>query len=408
MNKRWLLVVLILFCLGLFIGSGSSKEREIDWLSMEFDQIENAARSTKVTFYMWGGSSVINKWIDSYMAGELKKQYQIELERVPMDASVFVNKLLTEKQAGKETGTIDLLWINGENFKNAYEAFLLYGPFASFLPNYRGYIDEKTVEFDFGFPVNGYEAPYGRAQFVFEYDSQKVINPPNTFKELLIWVKEHPDRFTYPQPPDFTGSAFIRQAFYAVTGGHMQYMEGYSDELFERNATELWGYLNEMKPYLWQNGKSYPKDIAGLDTLFSRGEVDLNMSYHQAHAQNSILTGMYSDTVRTFVMKDGSIYNTHYTAIPFNAPNKPGALVAANFLLSVDAQYNKNNPENWGDFTVLDLDKLSAEERELFNSLELGAATLPVAELAMYAVPEIPSEYLEALEKGWEEHVLRQ
>jgi putative spermidine/putrescine transport system substrate-binding protein len=131
------------------------------------------------------------------------------------------------------------------------------------------------------------------------------------------------------------------------------------------------------------------------------------MSYHQAHAQNSILIGTYRDTVRTFVMKDGSIYNTHYTAIPFNAPNKPGALVAANFLLSVDAQYSKNNPENWGDFTVLDLNILSDEERELFNSLDLGVATLPVEELATYAVPEIPSEYLEALEKGWEEHVLR-
>ena len=110
------LVVLLLICLGLFIGSGTSEEREIDWLSMKFDQIEKAARSTKVSFYMWGGSSVINKWIDSYMAGELKKQYQIELERVPMDASVFVNKLLTEKQAGKEIGTIDLLWINGVQF----------------------------------------------------------------------------------------------------------------------------------------------------------------------------------------------------------------------------------------------------------------------------------------------------
>ena len=160
MDKKWILVVLVLFCLGIFTGSGSSKDREIDWLSMKFDQIEKAARSTKVTFYMWGGSSVINKWIDSYIAGELKKQYQIELERVPMDASVFVNKLLTEKQAGKETGTIDLLWINGENFKNAYEAFLLYGPFTSLLPNFRSYIDEKTVEYDFGFPVNGYEAPY--------------------------------------------------------------------------------------------------------------------------------------------------------------------------------------------------------------------------------------------------------
>ncbi|KPJ88485.1 MAG: hypothetical protein AMS17_05335 [Spirochaetes bacterium DG_61] len=132
------------------------------------------------------------------------------------------------------------------------------------------------------------------------------------------------------------------------------------------------------------------------------------MTYHQAHAQNAILTGQYKESVRTIVMRDGSIYNTHFTAIPFNAPNKPGALVTANFLLSFEAQYSKNDPANWGDFTVLDLNRLSREERELFKTLDLGQATLPVDVLAQHAVPEIRAEYLEALEKGWEEHVLRQ
>jgi len=407
--KRFFLIILFFFtACGLVFGAGSPEQGEPDWLAMNFDQIERAARSTKVSFYMWGGSSIINKWIDTYVTGELKMRYEIELERVPMDASVFVNKLLTEKQAGKERGTIDLLWINGENYKNAYEASLLFGPITPLLPNYGKYVDEKTVEFDFGFPVNGYEAPYGRAQFVFEYDSARIKDPPDTFEKLLLWVKQNPGRFTYPQPPDFTGSAFIRQVFYALTGGHEQYLTGWDKELFQRKSRLLWDYFNEMKPYLWQKGKTYPKDVASLDTLFARGEVDFNMTYHQAHAQNAILTGQYKESVRTIVMRDGSIYNTHFTAIPFNAPNKPGALVTANFLLSFEAQYSKNDPANWGDFTVLDLNRLSREERELFKTLDLGQATLPVDVLAQHAVPEIRAEYLEALEKGWEEHVLRQ
>ena len=52
-----------------------------------------------------------------------------------MDASVFVNRLLTEKQAGQSRGTIDLVWINGENFRTARQADLLYGPFTQLLPN---------------------------------------------------------------------------------------------------------------------------------------------------------------------------------------------------------------------------------------------------------------------------------
>ena len=162
--------------------------------------------------------------------------------------------------------------------------------------------------------------------------------------------------------------------------------------------------LNE--PLLWEKGKNYPKDVAALDTLFERGEVDFNMSYHQTHAQSMIIQGRYKNSIRTFVMEEGSIYNTHFTAIPYNAPNKPAALVAANFLLSPEAQLSKNNPANWGDFTVLSLEKLSDDKRKEFENLDLGSATLPLEVLAEHAVPEIPSAYLEKLEDRWEKEVL--
>jgi putative spermidine/putrescine transport system substrate-binding protein len=385
--------------------AGGSKEEQ-NLLGEEFSAIREQARGTTVRFYMWGGSSVINSWVDGFVTDELAERYAITLERVPMDAPIFVNKLLTERQAGRERGNIDLVWINGENFRNAMEAGLLYGPIADMLPSF-DYVDPESVAFDFGYPVNGFEAPYGRAQFVFEYDTARFPEPPRSFEELLAWVQRNPGRFTYPQPPDFTGSAFIRQVFYAVTGGHEQYMDGYDQELFDRNAPLLWEFLNEMEPFLWQKGGTYPKDVAALDTLFARGEVDFSMSYHQAHAQNNILTGLYPGTVRTFVMENNSIFNTHFTAVPFNAPNKAGALVTADFLLSVDAQVSKNMPSNWGDFTVLDMNRLPDGQRERFENIELGPATLDLETLAQNQVPEIPSGYLEALEAGWEEHVLR-
>lgn len=355
---------------------------------------------------MWGGSPTINSWVDTYVAPEVKKRYDITLKRVPADAAIFVNKLLTEKQVGRQKGTMDLLWINGENFKNAMENGLLHGPVAERLPNF-AYVDPATVEFDFGYPVRNYEVPYGRAQFVFEYDAAKLADPPRSFAELKEWVKAHPGKFTYPSPPDFTGSAFIRQAFYALTGGHEQYLQGVDLDLYAKKAPQLWAYLNELKPFLWQQGRTYPKDIAALDTLFERGEVLLNMSYHQASAQNRIIQGRYPESVRTFVMRDGSIFNTHFTAIPFNARNRAGALVVANFLLSAEAQLHKNDPRNWGDFTVLDLDRLEPEQRAGFANLDLGQATLSLDELAAVAVPEISSAYLEHLESDWKTFVLR-
>lgn len=373
-----------------------------------YDQALINARGTRVNFYMWGGSATINTWIDDYVAREVKERFDIDLNRVPMDAEVFVNKLLTEKQTGKNKGTIDLVWINGENFKNARQANLIFGPIADSLPNFKAYIDPKSVEFDFGFPVENYEVPYGKAQFVFIFDSAKTAKTFDSPASLEEWVIQHPGKFTYAQPPDFTGSAFLRQIFYGVTGGYEQYMHGFDEQLYLEKSALVWSWLNRLKPYLWQQGKSYPRDSTALELLFQRGEVDINMSYYQALAANKIMEGKYPSTVRTFVMDHNSIYNNHFTAIPFNAPNLSGAMVVSNFLLSPEAQLSKNTPSNWGDFTVLDMEKLPAPARQDFEKLDLGEATLDIDVLNRNAVPEIPSDYLTRLETDWRRFVLEQ
>lgn len=401
----FLVVVWYPTTVSVLYASGASEEVQDDLRERSFDEIEDIAAGTEVRFYMWGGSDTVNRWIDGYVSEEMAERYDISVERVPLDASVFVNKLLTEKQARRETGTIDLMWINGENFRNARQAELLYGPFTEMLPNFTRYVDPATVQTDAGFPVDGYEAPWGRAQFNFDVDTARAPDYPTSFAELLTWAENNPGRFTYPQPPDFTGSAFLRQAFYALTGGHEQYLNGFDQELFEKNAPLLWEYLNALEPYLWQEGQSYPRDLAALDTLFERGEVDFTMSFTQTNAATRIANGRYPETVTSFIMTDGSLFNTHFTAIPFNAPNTAGAVVLANFLLSPEAQLSKNRLENWGDFTVLALDRLPQEYQDRFESLDLGSATVPPAEFDRYGVPEIPSEYWEALERGWDEHV---
>ncbi len=356
---------------------------------------------------MWGGSEQINSWIDNYVDVKLKVDYNIDLVRVPMDATIFVNKLLTEKSAGKKTGDIDLLWINGENFKNAKLGGVLYGPYIDRLPNYKKYTDPKTALSDSGFPVDGFELPYGKAQFNYIYDRKKILSPPNNFIELKDWVIQNPGLFAYPSPPDFLGSAFIRQAFYSLTGGYEQYQNGFDKSLFDTNSKILWDYLNEIEPYLWNEGKTYPRELGAMNKLFERGEVLFTMSFTQTFAQNKIKEGIYPSSVKSHIFNDGSLGNTHYTAIPFNSPNIPGALVLSNFLIDPVTQLSKNRSNNWGDFTVLSINLLDKKYKKLFSNIKLGEATLSLEELDKYVVPEIPSEYLEALERGWEQYVLR-
>jgi putative spermidine/putrescine transport system substrate-binding protein len=120
-----------------------------------------------------------------------------------------------------------------------------------------------------------------------------------------------------------------------------------------------------------------------------------------------ITDGLYPDSVRTFVFEEGTISNTHFVAIPFNAADKAGAMVAANFLLSPEAQLKKADPGVWGDFPAIDIGRLDKAWQDKFAALPRGAATLPNEVLQKHQLPEPPSQILIELEKGWNKHVLK-
>ncbi len=397
---------LVLLTLAAFLLIACTAQQDVNLLELDYPRIEQQARGGEVRFAMWGGDARINRWVDSYVVPELQQRYDIRLLRVSTDAAQVVNRLLTERQAGRDRGSIDLIWINGENFRRARREDLLFGPYTHLIPNLE-LTDPEEVSYDWGFPVDGYELPWGRGQFVFEYDSAIINQPPDSIEALDRWIRNNPGRFTYPQPPDFNGAAFIRHLFYYFSGGYRDYLDGFDKERYQQNSAALWDYLREIEPYLWRGGQTYPADKAQLDVLFENGEVDFNMSYTQSGAQGLIDAGRYPPSVRTFVLQRGTLTGIHFTAIPFNAPNKAAAMVVSNFLLSADAQYSKFVPQNWGDFTVLDLDRLSDAQRQRFLELDLGPATLPVDVLAQHSVPEIPAEYVDAMVEDWEREILR-
>ncbi|MEN8782022.1 MAG: ABC transporter substrate-binding protein, partial [Desulfobacterales bacterium] len=260
---------------------------------------------------------------------------------------------------------------------------------------------------DFGEPVENLESPWGSAQVVMIYDSARTPTPPVSMGTLLEWVRSHPGRFTYPAPPDFTGSVFVRQVFYHVSGGAAIWQKPFDEKRFNLASEETYRTLRELAPSLWRDGKTYPENPERLSQLLADKEVDFAISYHPAEASKKILDGLYPSTVRTFVFEEGTIGNTHFVAIPFNAAHKVGAMVVADFLLSPEAQLKKADPDVWGDFPAIDVKRLDSQWRARFAELPRGAATLPDEVLQSHRLPEPPSDILIRLEKGWEEHVLK-
>lgn len=401
-----ILVIMLSFTL-IACSNGKPAEEKKEPTAKDWETIVKDSKGTTVNFYGWGGDEKINKWIDTELAKGLKEKYDINLKRVPMNIDEILNKLLGEKQLNSQNGTIDVVWINGENFYTAKNNELLYGPFLDKLPNAEKYLDKDSeeIKYDFGFPVEGYEAPYGKAQFVMIYDKDKVKSVPKNHKELLEFVKANPGKFTYAAPPDFTGSAFVRNIIYDIVG-HEKFLTMKADEEVVRKEIEpAINFLKEIKPYLWKEGKTYPATTAQLDNMYSDNEVYMTMSYNPFSVSGRIEDGRYPKNTSSFVFDKGTIGNTHFLAIPFNSTNKDGAMVVINHILEAETQLSKYNPQNWGDIPVLDPNKLSEEQKKAFDEVDLGNGVLPQDELLKHRIPEMPADLVPIIEKIWQESI---
>jgi putative thiamine transport system substrate-binding protein len=74
--------------------------------------------------------------------------------------------------------------------------------------------------------------------------------------------------------------------------------------------------------------------------------------------------------------------------------------VAADFLLSPEAQARKQDPRHWGSLTVLDLARLAPEERAFFAAIPPHDA-LPAPGSLAPALPEPHPSWMEAVERLW-------
>ena len=401
---RKLFALLLAFTLLFsFTGCGQeqSETQELDLSSAEWDEIAEAARGTTVTFYGWGGDENRNNWLNTTVADYVKEHYDIALEVVGMDINDILSKLSGEKQAGSETGSIDMIWINGENFYSAKDNGLLYGPFTGQLPNMEAYIDLEDPETlnDFCMPIEGYEAPYAKAQMVFFNDSAVTPEAPASAEELLEFCKKYPGKVTYPALPDFTGSAFVRNIIYELCGWEQfQDMEADYDTVKAAIEPAL-DYLRELNPYLWNEGKTFPESSTTVDAMFADGELVMDMSYGPFSVATGIAEGTYTDTTRTFVFDNGTIGNTNYMAIAFNSPNKAGAMVVINAILSAELQLTQY--EQLRELPVVSADKLSAEEQAAFDAVDLGEGVLSQAELLEHRLPEMPADLVPVIEEIW-------
>lgn len=363
----------------------------------DWARIENAAQGQTVYFNAWGGGDVINAYI-GWAADTVQKRYGVTIKHVKVtDIAEVVRRVQTEVKSGRtDKGSVDLMWVNGENFKNLKQSGMLFGPWAEQLPNWSLVDQRKPVRVDFSVPTDGREAPWGTAQLVFIADKVIVPEPPRSAKELLAFANANPGRVSYPKLPDFHGTTFVKQVLLELTPDAAALRQPVTPEAFARVTQPLWAYLDQLHPALWRNGKAFPSGIAEMHRMLADGELKLSLTFNPNEAANLIVSKQLPVTAYSFGFKDGTIGNVHFLAIPANATAKAGAQVVANFLLSPEAQARKADITVWGDGSVLDPAKVPESLRAALSKTAPGALAERVPTLA-----EPHASWVDVLEAEW-------
>ena len=110
---------------------GAQLRAQTDWQA-----VLDEARGQTVRFNAWGGDPDINEFIER-VAAETEGCCDVVVELVKLaDTAEAVARIKAEAAAGRKTegGSVDLIWINGENFAALRTADLLWGPMLDRLP----------------------------------------------------------------------------------------------------------------------------------------------------------------------------------------------------------------------------------------------------------------------------------
>jgi putative thiamine transport system substrate-binding protein len=365
-----------------------------DWAAVEAE-----AKGQTVFFNAWAGSDTINAYI-AWAGDEVKKRFGVTVEHVKItDTAEVVKRVRDEVAAGKADGSVDLVWINGENFRAMKTDKLLYGPWSETVPNY-AFVDvegKPTTKQDFSEAVGGLEAPWGMAQLTFFADSAKVPKPPRSMAELTAFAAAYPGRVTYSAPPDFHGTTFIKQVLYESVISPSVFAKPGDAQTFSSYEPVLMSALDAMHRSFWRDGKQFPKAQADIVNMVADGELLIGITFNPNEPANLVAAGRMPATTVAWQHAGGTIGNTHFVAIPANAKAKAAAQVFANFLMSPEAQARKNDLKTWGDPTVLAISKLSEADAKLFTaSAAAGSVSLPGP-----ALLEPHASWVALLEGAW-------
>jgi putative spermidine/putrescine transport system substrate-binding protein len=212
-----------------------------------------------------------------------------------------------------------------------------------------------------------YGLPYRGSQVLLAYDSTRIPEDevPQTFPELIEWIKAHPGQFVYCRPDKGgSGSNFVTRAIYEANGKDPSLFttDNYSEELANQLFAPAWEILSDINEYIYQNG-SYPAGNLPTLQLLANGSVSMITAWSDQSLQ-ALQNGTLPDYIKLTQLTDLPMSGGYvYTAIPVNATHMEGALAFANYYVSLKNQ--ESVVKDIGGFPTINIELLPQELQDL-------------------------------------------
>jgi ABC-type uncharacterized transport system YnjBCD substrate-binding protein len=239
------------------------------------------------------------------------------------------SKLKAQKDAGKKEVDIDVAIVHQSIMKDLIENDLIekYVPLSA----NKQWVTSADSKNSLGTNIEGYAIPMFHSQVAIAYNPDKVKEVPNSFEDLVKWIKAHPKRFGYNGIKNgMSGTAFFTAYVYWKTNDYKQLTEGPYDKKLE----EKWpSVIQELKslPVTYTNGNN------GTLDMLNRGEIDMGPVWvDMANLWKD--EGRLNPNIRLKLITPGLPGQPMYVVIPKNAKNKEWAIKYADFLTSPEIQ----------------------------------------------------------------------
>jgi len=374
--------------------------------SQAWELITDSAARTEVVICVDPSDEAMSDWLQDEFATRLKTKYNVTLRVVPQTIDKTFEKIKDDIDQEREIGFYDVLLLNGDTFKQALQADYLYGPFTDKLPSANAYLNQRALElrYDEGVAIAGYEIPYAKSQLIMIYDENYFYDIPTTTDEFYALVQEFDGLFTYPDPrTSKEGEAFILSLMMPYLDLEKANSGDYTEEALKEAVMPALRDLKALSAYLYP---TYPETVEALDALYKEGSVIMSMSLENNYATDQLKAYEYPEESDVFMLPEGTTGYTDYAAIAATSPNKSGAIVVIDELLSPDSQQELYDPKYIGKLPVYDMESTPTEALSSLKTVKLKSTTLSYDELLPMRMPELSPSVRQTLVNLWTQNVL--